>query len=69
MIEHEKNEGSLVSQGHLSANACTVEVNNLIDSSLDFQREFEWENKGIRIGFLRRSCSYGCLLSKETCFI
>uniref|UniRef100_A0A6N2L1S7 Uncharacterized protein n=1 Tax=Salix viminalis TaxID=40686 RepID=A0A6N2L1S7_SALVM len=26
------------------------EVNNLTDSSLDFLREFEWENKGIRIG-------------------
>ena len=56
-------------QGQLSAKCICCKINNLPDSSLNFQREFEWENKGIRIGFLRRSCSSGCLLSKETCLI
>ena len=39
-------------QGQLSAKCIYCRSNNLINSSLDFQREFEWENKGIRIGFL-----------------
>uniref|UniRef100_A0A6N2LKM2 CCHC-type domain-containing protein n=1 Tax=Salix viminalis TaxID=40686 RepID=A0A6N2LKM2_SALVM len=30
-------------------NACVAEINNLTDSCLDFEREFEQENKGIRI--------------------
>ena len=59
----------LLFKANFRPNACVAEVNNLTDSSLDFRREFEWENMGIRIGFLYRSCSYGCLLSKETCFI
>ena len=59
----------LFPKANFRPDACAAEVNNLIDSSFDFRREFEWENEGIRIGFLRRSCSYGCLLSKETYFI
>ena len=60
---------SCFSKANFRPNACVAEVNNLTYSSLDFRREFEWEKKGIRIGFICRSCSYGCLLSKETCFI
>ena len=52
-------------QGQVSV----AEVNNWADSSLDFQRESEWENKGIRIGFLRGSCISSCVSSKETSFI
>uniref|UniRef100_A0A6N2NCS8 Retrotransposon gag domain-containing protein n=1 Tax=Salix viminalis TaxID=40686 RepID=A0A6N2NCS8_SALVM len=44
----------LLSKANFRPNACVAEVNNLTDSSLDFRREFEWENKGIRIGFLYR---------------
>ena len=34
------------------ANIYDAEVNNWINSSLDYRRESEWENKGIMIGFL-----------------
>uniref|UniRef100_A0A6N2L5V4 DNA-directed RNA polymerase n=1 Tax=Salix viminalis TaxID=40686 RepID=A0A6N2L5V4_SALVM len=40
--EHEKNEGSLVSKANFRPNACVAEINNLIDSGCDFEREFEW---------------------------
>ena len=52
-------------QGQVSA----AEVNNWADSSLDFQRESEWKNKGIRIGFLHGSFISSCVSSKETSFI
>ena len=44
-------------------------LTNYVDSSLDFQRKSEWENKGIMIDFLHMSCSSSCLPSKKTSFV
>lgn len=56
MIGHVTNEGSFV-----------FPRPNVYDAEV--WREYEWENNGIRISFLHRKFSFGCVLSKKNCFI